>query len=72
LWYDVRGPAGRRHLDECHEFTSRARRDGLDVWAMTWQDLWQGLCEHAYDERHAAYLKYLGNRYALDRKVPAG
>ena len=70
LWFDVTGPAGRLHRDEAHAFTLRARRDGVDVWAMTWQELWAALVEHAQDNEHAAYLAYLRNRYALDRKVP--
>jgi hypothetical protein len=70
LWFDVRGPAGRRHRDEAHEFTLRARRDGLDVWAMSWQELWAALAEEAPEAEHRAYLNYLRDRYALDRRVP--
>ena len=70
LWFDVSGPAGRRHRDEAHEFTLRARRDGVDVWAMTWQELWSALSEEARDEEHRDYLAYLRQRYALDRRVP--
>ena len=70
LWFDVRGPAGRRHRDEAHEFTLRARRDGLDVWAMSWQELWVALAEEAPEAEHRAYLDYLRDRYALDRRVP--
>ena len=71
LWFDVGGPAGRRHRDEAHEFTLRARRDGLDVWAMSWQELWASLAEEAPEPEHAAYLKYLSDRYALDRRGAA-
>ena len=70
LWFDVRGPAGRRHRDEAHEFTLRARKDGLDVWAMSWQELWTALSEDAPEAEHRAYLDYLRDRYALDRRVP--
>jgi len=70
LWFDVRGPAGRRHRDEAHEFTLRARRDGLDVWAMSWQELWAALAEEAPEAEHRGYLNYLRDRYALDRRVP--
>ena len=70
LWFDVSGPAGRRHRDEAHEFTLRARRDGVDVWAMTWQEMWSALCEEARDDEHCEYLDYLRQRYALDRRVP--
>jgi hypothetical protein len=70
LWFDVSGPEGRRHRDETHEFTLRARRDGLDVWGMTWQELWAALAEQAQGSEHRAYLDYLRDRYALDRRVP--
>jgi hypothetical protein len=69
LWFDVNGAAGRRHRDEAHEFTLRARRDGLDVWAMSWQELWDGLNENAPAGGHGAYLAYLRDRYALDRRL---
>jgi hypothetical protein len=70
LWFDVSGPAGRRHRDEAHEFTLLARRDGAGVRAMTWQELWSALCEEARDGEHREYLNYLRRRYALDRLVP--
>ncbi len=70
LWFDVSDPAGRRHRDEAHAFTLIARRDGIDVWAMTWQELWEALSEEARGEEHRAYLAYLRQRYALDRRVP--
>ena len=70
LWFDVKGPEGRRHRDEAHEFTLRARRDRLDVWAMTWQKLWEALSEQSNDGEHDAYLAYLRDRYALDRRMP--
>lgn len=70
LWFEVRGAAGRRHRDEAHEFTLRARRDGLDVWAMSWQELWAALAEEAPEAEHSAYLRYLADRYELD--VPRG
>ena len=70
LWFDVSGPASRRHRDEAHEFTLRARKDGVDVWAMTWQELWEALVEEARDDEHREYLNYLRQRYSLDRRVP--
>lgn len=69
FWFDVQGPQGRRHRDEAHEFTMLARKDALDVWAMTWQEVWQALLEHAQGDEHRAYLAYLRDRYALDRRV---
>ena len=70
LWFDVHGPAGRRHRDEAHEFTLRAKRDSLDVWAMSWQELWAALAEEAPGAEHVAYLRYLSDRYELDRRGP--
>ena len=70
LWFDVRGPAGRRHADEASAFARLARKDGVDVWAMSWQELWRALCEEARGNEHRAYLEYLRQRYALDRLVP--
>ncbi len=69
MWFDVQGPEGRRHRDETHEFTMLARRDGLDVWSMTWQELWAALVEEAHADEHRDYLTYLRQRYALDRRI---
>jgi hypothetical protein len=69
LWFDVDGPAGRRHRDEADAFARLARKDGLDVWSITWQELWAALATDPIAPELAPYLAWLRERYALDRRL---
>jgi hypothetical protein len=69
LYYAVAGRAGAKHADEVDEFLAVARKDGVKVSALTYQDVIVHLLR---DNRvlsessrggHTAYLNYVAERY---------
>jgi len=69
LYYAVPGPVGARHADEVVDFLAVARKDGVDVSALTYQHVILRLLtsnrvlpESSRGE-HTAYLNWVAERY---------
>lgn len=62
LYYAVPGQAGATHADEVADFIALAKRDGVTVSVLTYQDLIVRLL-HAGGDGDAAYSNYVAERY---------
>ncbi len=62
LWYDVLGVDGAGHRAEVEDFTKIAKSDGINFYAMTYQELITNL-DRDYRAEHPEYIKYLTERY---------
>ena len=62
LWYDVLGVDGAGHRAEVEDFTKIAKSDGINFYAMTYQELITNL-DRDHRAEHPEYIKYLTERY---------
>ncbi|MCL4561465.1 MAG: hypothetical protein M1281_12730 [Chloroflexi bacterium] len=62
LWYDVLGKDGAIHQDEIYKFSGIAKADGIQLNAMSYQELILVLSSE-YGQEHTTYTKYLSERY---------
>lgn len=62
LWYDVFGDQGKRHREEVVEFTEVAKKDGIKLHSLTYQELIVNLA-NKFRTEHLDYIWYLTERY---------
>jgi hypothetical protein len=61
LWYDAFGESGLRHRQETEYFTKEVRSDGVQFYAITYQELLIRIAQHR--DRHKDYILYNTGRY---------
>ena len=62
LWYDALGKEGAEHREEINAFTEIAKAEGVNISALSYQELIVSLAEK-YRLEHSKYIKYLTERY---------
>lgn len=62
LWYDVLGKDGADHRADIEDFITIAKKDGIHVHSMTYQELII-LLARDYRDIHSEYIKYVTERY---------
>jgi len=61
LWYDAFGEDSYKHRQEISEFTEVVRKDGVNFYSITYQELIINLTR--YRNEHSEYIKYITDRY---------
>lgn len=62
LWYDVLGKEGADHRVDIEDFIAIAKKDGIHIHSMTYQELIV-LLARDYRDEHPEYIKYVTERY---------